>query len=253
MPIGYQKDVDNNPQSQTSALFQYFLIQEQKNDITLTSDVSIDDEIINVSAGHGFTAADGEMITLWEDSIFEQARVVSVATNAIKIEIPVANNFTSSGCRIVRGNLNMNVNGSISPIDFLYKPYDSLIPIDISGAIITIQSGANVPDDGKFGGITALDLDSGLYFREINGKRVNLGNYTKNKDFKDRGAVVIYSDKAPAGTNGTDITFNIESIFGQVLRIDPRLNGQICANVRDDLSSLDGMTLSVIGSYTKGE
>jgi hypothetical protein len=253
MPIDYQKDIDNNPQSQTSALFQYFLMQEQKTDITLTSSVSLDDIVISVSSGHGFVAASGEMIVIWEGSRFMQAVVIGVSVNDITIEIPSAIEFSTNAV-VIRGNKNMNVDGSSSPVDFLFKMYDASIPIDISKVMITMQHGANVPDDGKFGGLAALT--NGVYFRQVNGARLNLGNYTKNSDFKDRGASVEYTDKAPAGTNGTNIKFEIENTFGQVIRIDPRVGSTICATVRDKIDSGEGMallSLSLIGSYTQGE
>ncbi len=45
--------LDVNVQSQTSPLFKYFICQEQKTDITLTTQVEIDDTVVKVSAGHG--------------------------------------------------------------------------------------------------------------------------------------------------------------------------------------------------------
>ena len=53
---------DVNIQSQTNALFQYLLINEQKTDITLTSEIKVDDTVVSVSAGHGFTGATGEFM-----------------------------------------------------------------------------------------------------------------------------------------------------------------------------------------------
>lgn len=258
MPIGDKKEIDVNIQSQTSSLFQYFLMQEQKTDITLTSPVSIDDTVINVSSGHGFTAAAGEYMVIRNGDIFSQAKVISVSVDAITIETPIANAYPVSA-GVIRGNILMNVDGSGGDIEFLYTSaccgaVTPLIPVDLSTVVITMQHGANVPDDGKFGGLAALA--KGMYFRKKNASRVNLGNYTTNQDFKDRGAVVEYTDKAPAGTNATNITFEIEEVFGQVVRIDPRLTEDIQAIIRDKVDAGEGMakmTISLIGSLTKGE
>ena len=257
-PFGHQKEIDVHIQSQTSQLFQYFLMDEQKTDITLTSAISMDNEIINVSAGHGFTAASGEYIVIRNGDSFVQAKVTGVSTNAISIEIPVSVDIPITAS-VMRGNINMNVDGLSTPIDFKYTSNccgseEAQIPIDIGTVIITMQHGANVPDDGKFGGITALT--NGMYFRKENGERINLGNYISNQSFKDVGADVEYTQKAPAGTYATNITFDIERIFGQVVRVNPRTNDFILAKVRDDIDAGSGMakmSISLVGSFTSGE
>ncbi len=253
-----KKEIDVNIQSQTSQLFQYFLMDEQKTDITLTAPISEDDEVVNVSSGHGFTAVDGEYIVIRDGDTFTQAKVKSVSVDAITVTMPIANNIPDTA-DVIRGNINMNVDGSSVPVDFKYSSNccgseNPQIPIDLSTIIITMQHGANVPDDGKFGGIAALT--NGMYFRKMNGGRVNLGNYINNQAFKDVGAIVEYTDKAPAGTNATNIFFDIETIFGQVIRMDPRLSDFALAQVRDNQSSGAGMnklTISLVGSFTSGE
>ena len=253
-----KKEIDVNIQSQTSQLFQYFLMEEQKIDITLTAAISEDEEVINVSPGHGFTAVAGEYIVVRDGDVFTQKRVIAVNVNAISVDMPIANNIPDTA-DVIRGNINMNRDGSSTPVDFKYSSnccgnQDPQIPIDLSTIIITMQHGSNVPDDGKFGGIAALT--EGMYFRKMNGGRVNLGNYINNQAFKDVGAEVKYTSKAPAGTNATNITFDIETIFGQVVRMDPRLNDFALAQVRDDQSSsagMDKLTISLVGSFTSGE
>ena len=73
--MGWKRNKDVSIQDQSSPLFQYYLMREDKDDITLTAPVSTDDDVINVSAGHGFTAASGEQLVLWENSGYEQASV----------------------------------------------------------------------------------------------------------------------------------------------------------------------------------
>ena len=253
-----KKEIDIKIQSQTESLFQYFLMDEQKTDISLTAPIAMDDEVINVSAGHGFTGAAGEYIVVRSGDVFFQAKVTGVSTNDITIEIPAAVVFPITSA-VIRGNIDMNVDGSITPKDFKYSSdccgaQTPVTPIDVGTVIITMQHGSNVPDDGKFGGIAALT--NGMYFRKVNGDRVNLGNYINNQDFKDVGAKVEYTDKAPAGTNATNITFDIENIFGKVIRIDPRTSDFVLAKVRDDQSASEGMeqlSISIVGSFTSGE
>ena len=257
-PGGHQREIDVHIQSQTSQLFQYFLMNEQKTDITLTTSISMDDEVINVSAGHGFTGVSGEYIVIRIGDIFTQSKVIGVVTNAITIEMPIPVGIPITA-GVMRGNINMNVDGSLTPVDFKYTSNccgseDAQIPIDIGTVIITMQHGANVPDDGKFGGLGALT--NGIYFRKENGERLNLGNYITNQAFKDVGADVEYTQKAPAGTYATNITFDIERIFGQVVRVNPRTDDFILARVRDDIDAGAGMakmSISLVGSFTSGE
>lgn len=251
MGIGYQKEIDNLPQSSTNPLFQYYLINEIQTNIALTALVSADDEVINVAVGHGFVGIPGEFLVIREGDLFEQCEVKNVSVNAITVCMPVASGF-SIDAKVIRGSNLVNVDGSSTPVDFKFSfNSGAIVPIDISKVVISMQSGANVPDNGKFGGMA--ELPNGFYFRKVNGTNVNLGNYRTNQDFKDRGAQVDYTTKAPAGTNATDITFNIEEIFEQVQRIDPRINDAVVARSRDALNTLVKMTISIIGSYTEGE
>ena len=60
----------------------------------------------------------------------------------------------------------------------------------------------------------------------------------------------------PAGTNGTNMVFDIKTIFGQVIRLHPTSNDKIRGVVSDDIDATEGMakmTASFIGSYTEGE
>ena len=248
------KDQDVVIQSQTEPIFLYYLINELKTDITLTADASEDDTVINVSSGHGFTAAAGEVMVIRNGDIFEQFEVVSVATDAITVEVPIAHDYLASSTVIYRGSVLANVNGSVTPVTFKYSNTAGTTPIDIDKVIIIMAHGSNVPDDGKFGGITALT--NGVYFRRMNGSTNNYGNYKNNGKFLATGANIDYTDKAPSGSYGTVITIDIEDIFGKVLRLDPRTADTIYGVIRDDISSgagMDLMNIVLIGSYTKGE
>jgi len=247
-------EIDVNIQSQTTTLFQYLLMQEQKTDIILTDPISVDDVVVNVSAGHGFTAADGEFMVVRNGNAFFQLRVKSVASDAITIESPIDNDYPILGTSIIRGNVNMNVNGSSVPVDFKFTFNGDVaanVPIDIQGFILSFQSGAITPDDGTFGGIPALS--NGVFLRKVNDTNTGLGNYTSNQEFRDVGGVIEYSDKAPAGTNATNVFIDIESNFGQVLRINPRIPDHVLGKVRDNLTGLDKFTVSILGSFTSGE
>ena len=255
MTIGpRKKEIDVLIQDSTSPFVQYFLMNELKTDIALTAPVAIGDEVVNVSAGHGFTGATGEHIVMFENNRVLQLAVKSVATNAITIAEPSTVVYTVAEAAIVRGNILMNVKGDVTPVEFKMEFRNFDIPIDFSQAIMTMQHGTNVPDDGKFGGLAALA--KGVYYHKEDGAVFSLGNYTNNQDFKDIGATIEYTDKAPAGTNGTNVTINLKEVFGQVMRIDPDISDIVKGVVRDDIGTVAGMakfTTSLIGSYTSGE
>lgn len=241
-------------QDSTAPLFQYYAMNEIKTDIALTSDVSIGDTVINVSAGHGFTAAIGEILTIFENNVYTQARVKSVASDAITIQAPMTSVFTVANAVIIRGNILMNVDGSGTPVEFAFNLRNFTIPIDITKVILTMQHGSNVPDDGKFGGLAALS--NGVFFKKEDGTTFPFGNYIINQDFRDMGGEIDYTPNAPGGTNSTNITFDMKKVFGQVIRLRPSELDRIIGIVRDNISTGAGMakfTTSFVGSYTEGE
>lgn len=229
-------------------LFQYHLIQEQKTDITLTSPVTVDDTVINVSAGHGFTGAAGEVIVIWENNNYLQQLVTDVSTNAITISMPASRSYTTDAA-VVRGNKNMNVNGSVTPVTFQMRIQNFSVQIDISKILITMTHAAE-GDDGLFGGIE--ELTNGVYYRRVDGEIENFGNYKKNQDYKDSGAVVSYTAKGPDKIYSTDIAYSFLDIFQHVKRFQSPLGDVMLAYVRDDLTGLTSVTSSVIGAYTVG-
>lgn len=235
---------------QTNPLFQYFLIDEQKADILLTSAADKDDITVNVSSGHGFTAATGEMITIFENGRVMQSRVKSVSTDEITLELPLAFPLTTAAT-VIRGNNRINVDGSSTPVEFLFKLRQWVIPIDIS-KIILLATHTTISDYTTFMGIAnpAVNVPNGLWFRRENDENFNLGNYKTNKDFRLKGAVVDFPDKVPSGTYATEIIFDMVDIFGQVMRFRGAANEFFKGTVRDDLSALTSMQISLIGSYT---
>lgn len=248
--------LDVNPQSSTLPVFQYFLMNELKRDITLTGAVAIDDEVINVSTGHGFVgqiASPGETIVVRSGDAFTQMLTTTVSTDAIGIEMPTDMAFPDTA-HVIRGNILMNVDGT-TPVDFEFTTdrdggVASTIPIDINTAVITMQH-ASAADDSLFGGITALP--NGFYFRKVNSISINLGNYRANQKFRDLGALVSYTAKAGGGNHGTDIVFDLTKVFEQEIRLDPRVPDKVLGKVRDNLSTLLKFTVSIIGSLTSGE
>lgn len=235
-------------QDQITSPFQYFLMREDKIDITLTVPAALDDTVLNVSAGHGFTGT-GEYLCAFEGSRFIQSEVKSVATNAITLALPLAFDLTTSAI-IIRGSIDMNINGAVSPQSFICQIRDSIVPIDVTAVSIGIVH-ATAADDSLFGDISALG--NGLFFRQYNSRITNFGNFKANGDFFNYGGEITYSDKAGGGEFSTNIDFFIRDVYGVVVRLDPMLNDKFLSQVRDDLSALSRVRISLKGHFTSGE
>jgi len=248
--VSWLSETNVNIQNQITPFFRYFLMTEEKTDIVLTSQFAQDSNILNVSADHGITT--NHWVSLWQNNRFFQAKVTNVATNAITVDRRSCCNFEVATTKIVRGKVDLNVDGSSTPVVFRCQLYNFSIPIDLTTFVLTMTHSAEA-DDSKFGGITAIT--SGLEMRFIDNYVFNWGIFKQNSDFRNYGGVVTYSNKAGGGTYATDINFNIESIFGisQVVRIVPNQNDAIQTTVNDNLSSLTTFRISILGHYTEGE
>lgn len=251
-----EESFDVSIQSSTQPLFQYFLMEEQKTDITLTAPINVEDTDINVSSGHGFiNGVAGQYIVVRNGDQFFQGKVVGVVGDIISVSIPVSTSYPTTSS-VIRGNNLLNKDGSTSEI--LYKftsdktgGVDAEIPIDIQTVILTMTHSTEA-DDSKFGNISILPQDS-FYFRKINGSTVNLIDCDTNQSFRDYGGIVTYSDKAGGGEFATIVQFNLKDVLGQEVRLNPRVPDSVVAVVRANFGSLTKFTLSIMGSLTSGE
>jgi hypothetical protein len=246
---GGKTDYDVFIQSNTSNLFRAFLQTYVKEDIKLTSNIEIDDSVINVSSGHGITG--GQFVIIYTSDYYWQTEVKSVTDDAVTLYAPSYLPFPVEDTTIIRGSVDMNVDGSETPVTYKFGiPCSNIDPIDINSGIILLGHSADGGDD-LYGGITALT--EGFLIRKIDSTFYNLGNYRENRDFKLFGAKVNPVDKPPAGIYGTEIKFLLQGQenFDQVLRI--KYGDYITGLVRDDLSPLTYKRFSILGSYTSGE
>lgn len=236
-------------QDQTTPPFHYFMMTEEKTDITLTAPIAEDDEIINVSAGHGFAV--GHMIVIAEGDLFEQVVVTAVNVNAITINIPMANAFTIAA-KVIRGNRELNIDGT-TPKEIFARIYGegATVPIDIINAKATMIH-AGPGDLSKFGGIS--ERTNGMYLRQTNGHKLNLANYKKNQDFEDFGWKVRYDDRAGGGGEYSTIAeIDIKKIYGVAFRLFPEDSQFIKGMIRDDLTGLLSFRIMLYGQFTQGE
>lgn len=236
-------------QDQTTPPFHYYLTREDKADITLTSPATKEDTTVNVSAGHGFTGT-GEYIIIQEGDLYFQELVAGVSTNEITLSNPLSASFSTNAV-VIRGSIEMNINGSVTPQEFIFWKRGG-IPVDIQRARITIWNAAAAGDDGKFGDLTVLT--NGVRIKKVNTIDQGLGNYKANSDFREFGGNVEYTSKAGGGgTYAVDVCMQIKESYGIVIRVEPDNPDKIIATVRDNLSTLNRLRIAILGQYTLGE
>lgn len=244
------READVNIQDQTTPPFKYFLMTEEKTDIVLTETAEEDTNILNVLADHGITS--DHWLSIWQDSSVQQVKVKSVDANEITIDRKLATDCLVATTKIVRGVVDMNVNGSSTPVTFKLKMYNAIIPVDITQARLNIVCGSE-PDDALFGDLA--ELTNGLSSWFVNSRRYSLGVYRTNASFRENGGDLEYTSKGGGGNYSVNIIFRFggQPHFGVVLRVNPRIPDTIETIVQDNLSDLVRFRISMIGHYTESE
>lgn len=154
-----------------------------------------------------------------------------------------------SGSEVTYSNINLAVDGSVTPAHFHLRTGGPSIPsaLDITRMIMVCECSSAV-DLNKFGNITN-GLDKGLVLRQMNGTINNIWNVKKNRDLISLGYDWTTFDASnPAqGIYGFSwrLTFAGQSKMGVTLRISQ--DGQLGIIVQDDLSSLTNLKCVVEG------
>ena len=248
--LSNQREIDVWIQDQTTQPIHYYLMNELKSDITLTAPISKGDSTFSVSSGHGFTAG-GEFIAIWEDDRYLQQEVTAVATDDITVGVTAPYPFSTNAI-VIRGDIEMNVNGSVTPVNYQFFKRSG-VPVDIQDIHITIWNAAAQGDDSLFGDLA--ELTNGVYgYKETDTVNGNLGVYKSNSQFREYGAEVTYNDRSGGGGNyGVDVHFDTKVHYGIVIRFDPDNTEKLWMTVRDNLSTLVRFRISVLGQSTLGE
>lgn len=222
-----------NIQDQHSTLVEFFF-RQVLNTITLASTVTIDTYTCTLVAGHNVVI--GNTLVFKEGSNFFQCNVLNVVVDTITIDRPFDFAFTT-GATGQRCNINMAVNGSVTPVTFFITPANLNVDIDINAITFHIEDNTAM-DTSTFGGLTALAR--GCVIRVINGIHKCLFNVKSNGDFSHHCASVTYDDKAPAGLFGFRAikTFNGQNNDGVSIRLNSATSDQLQIIIQDDLTGL---------------
>lgn len=222
-----------NIQDQHSTAIDFFF-RQVLNTITLSSTVTIDTYTCTLVAGHSVTV--GDTLVFKEGTHFFQCQVLVVATNTITVDRPFDFAFTAAATG-QRCNVNMAVDGSVTPVIFFITPANLSLDIDINAIIFHMEDNTAM-DSSTFGGITALTR--GVVVRSINGIHKCHFNVKSNGEFGHHCSLVEFDQKAPAGAYGIRAvkTFNGQNNDGVSIRLNSATSDQLQIIIQDNLTGL---------------
>lgn len=231
-------------QDQYTRLIDRFLTQKQ-GEFTTASPISLNDTVISLEPGHGFTdppttitpSTPTQMIEIECEGIQVQSRVIRVTGDDITVSNPFPCS-TPAGTVGDRSTPDCNVDGSTTKQYFNTKPAAGVL-WDVAVLSVNMLD-QKAMDDSTFGGLDAPIR--GCVYRTINDNTaeniftaVDNSCYIRHCDTEEP-----YSDKAPAGYYGfnTKRRFNGQANDGVTRRIGGDFH-RFEIVIQDDLTGLD--------------
>lgn len=226
-------------------------LSQKLNQVFYLSGGTKNNDTFTLVSGHSFSV--GDFIEIWQNhnGHWLQNEIVVVNSDDITLDIPLPFDIDiDSGAILNRVNVDMAINGSVTEVPFTFHPLIdfNFDVIRIIGHIVHSAAG----DDSKFGSIGALS--NGIYFNIIcpNSHNINLFNVSNNGEFKERTYNLQYSDKAGGGLFSTSFrrTFGGEEKNGAIIRVGGGNGDYFQVVVRDNLSTLTNMHITIQGHIT---
>lgn len=219
---------------------------EELGSTTLASDAVKDSYTITVTSAAAATVGDHVRIIDVVNDRFFIGQVLVITGTVITLDRPLDFAY-ASGSQVIWANINMAVNGSVTPVVFKLRLGTPSVSFetDITRIMITCMCSTAV-DLSAFGNI-ANGLTRGLVLRKVNAVTNNIFNVKRNADI----AALAYDWTPYTATNPaqgldgftTRLTFAGQNKLGVALRVGP--DGNLEVVVQDDLTSL--VYLTVIG------
>ena len=241
--LGGQVQIDANLQDQTTDTVILPLAQTLGT-TTLAVEAVIESYDVTVTSSAGMTIGNHFRIINTEGDRYYSGTILDINANVITLDslVDFAYLVTSE---VTYSNINMAVDGSVTPIHFHLRTGSPSIPssVDITRMIIVAECDNSV-DLNKFGDLA--ELERGILFRISNGHQRNIFNVKKNL-----GLTGIAYDWTPydashptQAVNGFScrLSFGGQSKIGVVLRVEH--DGQLGMIIQDDLTDL--ITLSCV-------
>ena len=240
-------------QDQTTGILDVPFLELIDDTITLAVDTVVNSKTVTLSPGHGLTTlANAEDIMEIADSTdgtkFMQCAIVSVVGDVVTLDCPVNQIYTTGGTLLAISEVDMNVDGSITPVVYSILPF-SLQSGDMVRIICELRDNSAM-DFETFGGLPALT--NGCVIRVNNGD----GTYRNLYNFKSNGDIIEQCfDHGFFLNNGGNIrgfaarlTWGGWSKHGAVVRLDGSRDEALEFIVQDDLTGLDRMHWTAQGS-----
>lgn len=224
-----------------------FFSQVTATTTTLAVAATSQDITINVVSPVGFSVGDEIFIGTGQAVVASELKfiITNIVANALTVNRPL-DLAHSIGEPVVVVTQNMAVDGSITPQSFRVTPPtsggESIFQVT---RFLISMSHSGVPDDGKFGGIAAL-LNGVLIRAFKNGAWVTATQWQNNGDLITDMFDVNYSDKAPAGANGTNGRWTITET-GAVFEMDGTNSDFLEVLIQDDLRDLNRFVIKAQG------
>lgn len=231
--------IDVLPQDPEYIGFNLYLCS-QLAQTTLASNSTLNANTIVVTSATNITT--GKAINIVQGARIFQSLVTNVSGTTITIASPLDYAYTA-GATVCVGDWNLNKNGSVTPVTFAVQPPPNA-KFHITAISITMTDDASM-DDSKFGSLTALT--NGLIARRIDGSTANYFLITNNSGFYQAGYNTDYPTKVPSGVYAFRARKDLLATNGNVIALDGTTNDQLQFIVRDNLTTLSEITVSVHG------
>ncbi len=208
---------------------------------TLAVAVAVDDTTINVTSSTGMSVGDNIFIIHQTLPIVESFIILTIATNAIGIDTPSGNAF-SIGDDVGTSNVDLAVNGSVTPVKFNLKTGIPEGNFDIYITRMLISMGtATLPVLTDFGDITS-GLTNGIYFRKTDGNIITYFNIKTNQDLADLAYDIDFL--ASTGDDGLKCRLSFDKT-GSIIKLASGEDLEMW--VQDDLTGLNRFTVMLEG------
>jgi len=243
MSLFITSNVDVKIQDQTTQTIMLPLVRDDAMSTT-TVDTIIDDYNVSLTSVVGFVIGQHFRIINSDADRFYFGSILDIQGLIVTVDTPFDFEYLS-GSEATGSTINMNVNGSVTPVVYTLRTGSPSIPssVDITRIIITCIADTRV-DLNLFGDLPILTR--GLVLRKVNGDNFNILNVKSNAEIANLAYdFQIYDAATPSqGIDGfvSRLTFAGSSKVGVVIRINQGDNLEIL--IQDNLTGL--LSLSVI-------
>lgn len=220
-----------------------FFMTNKLQETTLTSDLIASDSTAEVVDSTGCVV--GDALDLYDDNYYFQSIIREVVGNTITFTPPSDYNFNSSNTVVVCGEWNLNVDGSVNPVNYtINPPLNRSWDIKSMGMQFTDNSDWDINTFGSRSSLT-----NGFVFSKGDGIKKELFLIYDNGGFALRGATITNFEKAPSGKYGFNVDLNLMYVYGAFIMLDGSDNQELIATVRDDLTNQDEIAITIRGHY----